>query len=547
MSRSNNHRGEPGHVPPPPPVPSQHGQPAHAQHAPQPSWPQQDAGQPPHAPQGYIPPPLPHHQSHQPHQVPAGYDQAQQGYYFPPQAAPQHDPYNQQFGQQGQVPSPGSLSSYVPAPQNAPWPAQSDPLTADPRGYDLGHYAAGQGYAAASEPPPAEFGQYGQAPAPHGRQGYYPAPPPAQHGYPHPPGAYDQPYAADPYGQSAQPHLRAPAGHPQHAGYDQPLAVPPGEHDHGEPEDFDEDYIEDEEPRRGRRSLMVVAALVGAIGIGGGLAYGYKKFAGPTAGKQIAAADTAKKAPAPISVAPAPDRKIAERLPDVVPAAAPPAPAAAPSDGQDLGGPRKVQLIPITPSGVPGTAVAAAPPPPVRPTINVPGVTLENTAPPPPVRIPAAAPPAPAAAVPAPVPQPPVRQAAAPVRPSPPPAAEAPPPAKTAKAPVAKAKTNDAYAPGGSTATASVAPAVRTGGNGYVAVLASQKSRMDALKVYADLQQKYGEVLSNKPADVQEANLGDKGVYYRAVVGPPGSREAATTLCTQLKTAGYTGCWVTAY
>jgi cell division protein FtsN len=46
---------------------------------------------------------------------------------------------------------------------------------------------------------------------------------------------------------------------------------------------------------------------------------------------------------------------------------------------------------------------------------------------------------------------------------------------------------------------------------------------------------------------VQEANLGDKGVWYRTVVGPPGSRESASTLCSKLKTAGYEGCWVAAY
>ena len=49
--------------------------------------------------------------------------------------------------------------------------------------------------------------------------------------------------------------------------------------------------------------------------------------------------------------------------------------------------------------------------------------------------------------------------------------------------------------------------------SGYVAVLSSQKSRMDALKAFADLQQKYGDVLSSKTPDVQEANLGDKGVW----------------------------------
>jgi hypothetical protein len=45
------------------------------------------------------------------------------------------------------------------------------------------------------------------------------------------------------------------------------------------------------------------------------------------------------------------------------------------------------------------------------------------------------------------------------------------------------------------------------------------------------LQQKYPEVLAGKPPDVQKADLGDKGVWYRAVVGPPGSREAASSVC----------------
>ena len=83
--------------------------------------------------------------------------------------------------------------------------------------------------------------------------------------------------------------------------------------------------------------------------------------------------------------------------------------------------------------------------------------------------------------------------------------------------------------------------------SGYVAVLASKTSRMDALKAFADLQQKFGDVLGTKTPDVQEANLGEKGLRYRAVVGPPGSRDAASSVCKDLKTAGYNDCWVTAY
>jgi hypothetical protein len=93
------------------------------------------------------------------------------------------------------------------------------------------------------------------------------------------------------------------------------------------------------------------------------------------------------------------------------------------------------------------------------------------------------------------------------------------------------------------------APAtVASAGAGYVAVLSSQKSRVDALKVFADLQQKYGDVLGGKTPDVQEADLTARGlgIMYRLVVGPPGSREAASGVCSKLRTAGQ-DCWVKEY
>ena len=80
-------------------------------------------------------------------------------------------------------------------------------------------------------------------------------------------------------------------------------------------------------------------------------------------------------------------------------------------------------------------------------------------------------------------------------------------------------------------------------------MLSSQKSRMDALKVFADMQQKYGEVLLSRTPDVREADLSARGLgtMYRLVVGPPGSRDAASGVCHQLKSVGYQGCWVMAY
>ena len=83
--------------------------------------------------------------------------------------------------------------------------------------------------------------------------------------------------------------------------------------------------------------------------------------------------------------------------------------------------------------------------------------------------------------------------------------------------------------------TAAPAATSASAASGFVAVLSSKKSRMDALKVFADMQQKYGDVLASKTPDVQEANLGERAVVS-AVVGPPGSRDAALGVCSQLKT-----------
>ena len=55
--------------------------------------------------------------------------------------------------------------------------------------------------------------------------------------------------------------------------------------------------------------------------------------------------------------------------------------------------------------------------------------------------------------------------------------------------------------------------------------------------------------LGSKTPDVQEADLSARGLgtMYRVVVGPPGSHNSARGVCTQLKTAGYEGCWVKEY
>jgi hypothetical protein len=430
------------------------------------------------------------------------------------------------------------LSSYVP-PSQAPaaqWPQPG----ADPRGYDLGQYTTTPSGPSVLGQPALQYPVATHDPA----HGYAPS----AAGYPQGYEAHDHGgYAHNPRYHGQVPAL---AGHDPH-----PQAAPD--------EGFDEEPFEDE-PRRVKRTLMVVAALVGAIGIGGGLAYGYKKFGGgganTAATKPAVVAEGARK---PLNT----DRKIIERLPEPQPAAAASQVAAATQD--DLGGPRKVQVIPIGPggSGPAATAPPGAPPPAARPTINVPGVTLD--AGPAPIARPPAAPPQ--AAPPAAAPKSPVQAAPSTAAPPPKPvatinaptapAAPTEPARKTPAPPVAKAtkaiKANDAFQPGTGTTTVTAAtgaaaqaatapPAAARGANGFVAVLSSQGSRLDALKVYADLQQRYGEVLANKPADVQETVVNGK-TWFRAVVGPPGSRQAANEICTQIKAAGHKDCFATAY
>jgi hypothetical protein len=83
--------------------------------------------------------------------------------------------------------------------------------------------------------------------------------------------------------------------------------------------------------------------------------------------------------------------------------------------------------------------------------------------------------------------------------------------------------------------------------SGYVAVLASKRSRQEALNAFADLHSQYPDILGGVTPDVREANLGDKGVWYRLIGGPPGSREAARGICVKLKARGMKDCWPVAY
>jgi hypothetical protein len=85
---------------------------------------------------------------------------------------------------------------------------------------------------------------------------------------------------------------------------------------------------------------------------------------------------------------------------------------------------------------------------------------------------------------------------------------------------------------------ARVASAPASGGGSYLVQVSSQKSEADAESAYRGMKSKYSSVLGNHPHTVRRADLGAKGVFYRAMVGPFGSREEAVQVCSSLKQAG---------
>jgi cell division septation protein DedD len=80
--------------------------------------------------------------------------------------------------------------------------------------------------------------------------------------------------------------------------------------------------------------------------------------------------------------------------------------------------------------------------------------------------------------------------------------------------------------------------ATSSAGGGYLVQVASQKNEADAQASYRALQGKYPAVLGSRSPVIKRADLGDKGIYYRAMVGPFGSPDEASQFCGSLKTAG---------
>lgn len=75
-------------------------------------------------------------------------------------------------------------------------------------------------------------------------------------------------------------------------------------------------------------------------------------------------------------------------------------------------------------------------------------------------------------------------------------------------------------------------------GGGYAVQITSQRSEAEAQSAFRALKAKFPTQLGGHEPIVRRADLGSKGVYYRALVGPFASMDQAAQLCSGLKAAG---------
>jgi hypothetical protein len=348
---------------------------------------------------------------------------------------------------------------------------------------------------------------------------------------------YPPPY--DEYGAQPQPGPR---------GYDDPYYRDDPRAAHGE------DMYEDVRPARRRGGMMTVLAVLGLAVVGTAAAFGYRAVFGTSttqpppvikaesAPRKVAAAGDSRDAQSgkliydrvgnrsqgeklepreeqPMETRAAPRVVLPGPTPNntngtqTMPASAT---ALAPIAGGATGEPKRIRTVTIRPDqptvaevpsarSAPAARVAAA---------SAPVATAEP---------PAASAPRVVAARPAPPPaaEPAQGTNGGPLSLTPPVAARAAPPPAATPTPMRIA----------------AAPPAGVEGN-YTVQVSSQRSEAEAQSSFRTLQAKYPNILGGRQPIIRRADLGDKGIYYRAQVGPFATLDQATELCSSLKAAG---------
>src|SRR5580704_2623336 len=333
------------------------------------------------------------------------------------------------------------------------------------------------------------------------------------------------------------------------------------------PQSHDDEYEAAARPRRS--GLVVVLAMVGLVMIGAGGAFAYRAMFGgailaPALPPVIKANDAPNKivpnrsdsqnaASNPAATSGSPEKLVSreEQPVAIQPPNAPPRVVSTipvlPAPGAPAAAAPSLPAVPASPSAPPKiatptqpspTATAGSPEPKKVHTVTIRGDQMGN-----PNAAASAAPgPAPVASVPAVRPkatEAPARATApkaggnaplaiVPVAQGAAPAAEPPPRSHVARA----------EAPSAPVATAPTSPAAAPAAGGYAVQVTSQRSEADAQTEFKSLQAKFPGQLGSRQPIIHRADLGDKGTYYRALVGPFASSEAAAAMCSNLKAAG---------
>jgi hypothetical protein len=457
----------------------------------------------------------------------------------------QTDPFAE-FGRESarraSAPQPGEHSDWNTQPLGSPFASQGG---AAPRAPAATPKLGGNGYfPARSEPVEQPVGALqNYAGQNYGRQPYAGAPLPRG----------DEDYQAD---QDAHGYP------PDQAGYEQDGYV------HGAHQQIEEEYYEDVPPSRRRLGIMAIVGVFALAVIGTAGAFGYRALFGSSGSTQpppVIRADAApsKVVPATTGKDAQSNKLITDRMnergqseklvsreeqPIDKPAMAvlsQSAPQAALGSGVVAGEPKKVRTIAIRPDqgavadAMPSSPLGAAAPAPARAVPAPPPQAPAARSAPPLARASADTatvdaeqdqPPTPAAR-----PAPPVRQAApapnsnAPLSLNP---NAAPAPARVAPAPAAPARTASLPPP------AAASSAAAGGGPGSYVQVSSQRSESEAQSAFRALQAKFPSQLGSRQPQVHKVDLGAKGTFYRAMVGPFANANEAAELCSSLKAAG---------
>ena len=105
-------------------------------------------------------------------------------------------------------------------------------------------------------------------------------------------------------------------------------------------------------------------------------------------------------------------------------------------------------------------------------------------------------------------------------------------------APASRAPTRVASSAPTSLAAAPSANPAHAAKGGYAVQVTSQRSEAEAQAAFRSLQGKYAGQLGGKAMFIHKVELGAKGTYYRAMVGPFATQAEASQLCSGLKSAG---------